>query len=45
MNSVLFIRDQMIFAYRASPYVDSSSLVTTLANIKASNAALVAANR
>lgn len=45
MMSVLFIRDQMIFAYRASPYVDSSSLVTTLANIKASNAALVAANR
>jgi hypothetical protein len=45
MSSFFFVGDQMIFAYRTSPYVDSNSLATTLDNIKASNAAVAAANR
>lgn len=45
MYSLSFVRNEIVFLYRNSRYVDSTSLPTALANLKASYADFVAANR
>ena len=45
MYTISFVRNELVFLYRNSRYVDSSSLPTALANLKVSYADFVAANR